>query len=329
MGRRCVLEPGYAPSELRAQDGVIQMALSNAHEAVNQIAGVHRVGLAHEFLRRVIGLWPFERGTQRIPSEMGKVFPSLNANGVIGGVGARGVLFPFQSGDVAHPAYWFLYEKGVRRVLTRLLTPGAIFIDIGAHRGWHSGYALSLVGSDGCVIACEPHPAHAARLCMLASLNPGRDIRVNEVAVSRASGEATLLVSEHEGWHTIVPEFEEVSNVPRSPVRVAALSFDDLLDGYADLALRDEPRRVLVKIDAEGAELDILRGAKQTLNLPSIRAFVIECTGGPGIFRERSKQCVEILRDTGWTSSVITHNGTRPWMEDDTTRQVNILAVRE
>ena len=140
------------------------MALSQVHHASNGVAGARRVGVSHELLRRVVGRWPFQRGAQRIPREMAKLFPSLNAYGAIASVGARGVLFPFQPADVAHPGYWFLYEKGVRRILTRLLAPGSIFVDIGAHRGWHSGYALALVGPSGCVIACEPHPGHAARL---------------------------------------------------------------------------------------------------------------------------------------------------------------------
>ena len=154
-------------------------------------------------------------------------------------------------------------------------------------------------------------------------------MRVNEVAISRTSGQSTLLVSEHEGWHTIIPEFQQVSDVPRTPVRIAAVSLDDLLDDYADLSLSDRATRVLIKIDAEGAELDILMGATQTLRFPSIRGLVIECTGGAGIFRERSKRCIEILRDAGWTPAVITHNGARPWAPEDMTTQVDILALRE
>jgi FkbM family methyltransferase len=292
-------------------------------------AAARRVGMAHEALRRAVGCWFLRRGTQRIPHELGKLFPELNANEVIASVGANGVSFPFQRGDVAHPGYWFLYEKGVRKILTRLLRPGSVFIDVGAHRGWHSGYALSLVGTDGAVIACEPHPQHAARLRMLASLNPDHNLIVKELAASCNTGSATLLVAEQEGWHTIIPEFEQVTDVPRQPINVTTSTLDDLLAGFPELALAARPAGLLVKIDAEGAELDILRGAKETLNLASIRAWIIECTGGPPVFRERSRKCIEILRERGWTPRVITHVGTRPWREEDLECQVNILAARE
>src|SRR5712692_1178365 len=120
---------------------------SIVHRIASEVPAARRVGFSHEMLRRTIGHWPLERGAQRIPRELAKLFPSLNSSGVIAGVGARSVLFPFQPGDVTHPAYWFLYEKGIRRVIRRLLTPASVFVDVGAHRGWHSGYALGLVGS--------------------------------------------------------------------------------------------------------------------------------------------------------------------------------------
>ena len=288
-----------------------------------------RVGPAHELLRRAIGCWLPERGTQRIPHEMAKLFPELHAGEVIAGVGANGVLFPFQRGDVAHPGYWFLYEKGVRRILKRLLKAGSIFIDVGAHRGWHSGYALSLVGPSGAVIACEPHPGHAERLRMLAALNPDHDLRVKELAVSANTGATTLLVSEHEGWHTIIPEFEQVTDVPRRPIGIATTTLDDLFADSSDLALADRRAGVLLKIDAEGAELEILSGARETLGLSSILGWIIECTGGPKLFAERSRSCIQILRDAGWIPCVITHTGTRPWRAADTESQVNILATRK
>jgi len=284
--------------------------------------------VSHELLRRVVGWWPFERGTQRIPSELGKAFPAANAEGVIGRVGKGDVRFPYQPGDVAHPGYWFLYEKGVRRLLGELLSPGSVYIDIGAHRGWHAGYALALVNPGGCVIACEPHPQHVACLRQLASLNPEKDLRIHEMAVAERTGEATLLASVEEGWHTIVPEFNALCDVPRKPIQIKTLSLDDLVEQHPDLKLQDGPERVVIKIDAEGAELDILRGGTETLRLPSIRALVMECTGGPEPFRERSRSCRRLLLEAGWELSVITHKGRRPWKDSDADTQVNILAVR-
>lgn len=291
-------------------------------------AKLNCAGASHELLRKVVGRWPFERGAQRIPYELGKAFAAANAAGVIGGVGGGDIRFPYQPGDVAHPGYWFLYERGVRRIIGKLLRPGSIYIDIGAHRGWHAGYALAQVSPGGCVIACEPHPHHASCLRHLRDLNPDKDLRVHEIAVARFTGRATLLASEEEGWHTIVPEFNSLCNVPRTPIQIATISLDDLISMQADLKLNEGFRHVVVKIDAEGAELDILRGGAKTLGAPSIRAIIMECTGGPSPFRERSLECIRLLRTSEWLVSVITNNGCRPWNDSDAETQVNILATR-
>lgn len=292
-------------------------------------AKASQVGASHELLRSIVGCWPFQRGAQRIPAELGRAFLKMNATGVIGKVGRGDVLFPFQPGDVAHPGYWFLYEKGVRRILTKQLKPGCIFIDIGAHRGWHSGYAIALVSPGGTVIACEPHPHHASCLRQLASLNVQRDVRVHEIAVAEFNGKTILLASMEEGWHTIIPEFDELDRVQRTPIQVEAFNLDNLVAQHADLKFGEGPRRVVIKVDAEGAELNILRGASQTLRLPSIQALIVECTGATGSFQLRARECIQLLENAGWSTSVITHSGLRPLTEADTKVQVNILALRK
>lgn len=291
---------------------------------------IRRLGLTHQWLRQVIGCWPFERGTIRIPWLLGKVFRSRNESGVEGGVGTGSVLFPYQPGDIAHRGYWFLYEKSVRMAIKRFVTAGSIFIDIGAHRGWHAGYALALVGENGSVIACEPHPEHAEKLRSLGSLNPDKRMYVHEVAITDYTGEVTLLASVEEGWHTIVPDFSQISDVARRPILVAATTLDDLMAQYEPITLHRGPCRVVIKIDAEGSELSILKGGMQTLRLPSIRALLIECTGGEGVWHERAAQCVQILCDAGWIVRVLTTGRrSRPWEEHDARTQVNLIATRE
>jgi FkbM family methyltransferase len=248
---------------------------------------------------------------------------------VIGGVGAGNILFPFQAGDVGHPGYWFLYERGVRRVIKRLLRPDSIFLDIGAHRGWHSSYALGLVGQKGYVVACEPHPAHAESLRRLASLNTSARFQVHEVAVSNEIGRSMLLISEEEGWHTLWPEFNDYCcNVPRKPLPVKTSTLDEIVSQHGELELQKGPRRAVIKIDAEGSELPILRGATETLQLPSVRALIVECTGGSGPFRQRALRCTQILVDAGYQLMVILNRRLRQFHEEDLASQVNLLATK-
>jgi hypothetical protein len=148
------------------------------------------------------------------------------------------------------------------------------------------------------------------------------------VAVAQHTGEATLLASLEEGWHTIVPEFTDLCNVERQPIRIVTMSLDDLIAQHPNLNVHQGPARVVIKIDAEGAEPDILRGGTETLRFPAVRALIMECTGGPEPFRERSLSSIRLLREAGWEVVVITHKGLRSWQDSDADTQVNILASR-
>lgn len=293
-------------------------------------AGVRRLGLAHESLRKLIGCWPFSRGTTKIPRLLGSIYAGANGTGVIGGVGAGDVLFPFHPGDLVRSPYWFLYEKRIRALLRQMLSPGSIFLDIGAHNGWHAAYALALVQPGGVVIACEPHPFHATRLKELAALNPGKRLDVHDLAISNRRQEVLLLASELEGWdtiHTVVPEFDTLFRAPRRSIPVTAITLDQLVREYPEFGLDAGAARVVIKVDAEGSELSILEGAAETLRLLSIRALIIECTGGTDLLRAQAIQCIEVLRHAKWKPMVLTDRGVREWNERDAETQVNVLAL--
>ncbi len=290
---------------------------------------VFRNSGVHDAFRRLVGLWPFARGTDRIPRELARLLSSRQHKTVIARIGGDPpVWFPFQPGDVGHRAYWYLYEKDVRREMRRFLRPGGVFLDVGAHRGFVSAYALSLVQPGGTVISCEPHPHHARCLRDLRALNPGLKHYVYEMAISDRTGSATLLAAQEEGWHTIVPEFDAITHVPRSAMPVQCSTIDDLLAKHADLKLSDGPPRVVIKIDAEGAEYDILKGASNTLAQPSLLALFIELTGGPSGFREKALAAVQLLQSLGWRCEVIRYDSTVPWTDDAASMQVNLLVTR-
>ncbi|MCP5116344.1 MAG: FkbM family methyltransferase, partial [bacterium] len=181
-----------------------------------------RVSPLTERVRKMAGSWPFGKGTSRIASLLGTLCLGDQEAEVIGRVGSGGTLSRWQPDEFKHPTFWYLYEKPIRRELAKLLSPGSVYVDIGAHRGWLAGYGLDLVSPGGLVIACEPFPRHAERLRALATLNPGKNLIVENVAVSRAPGTAQLLASdEQQGTvHTIVQAFAAKVQTERRPIEV-------------------------------------------------------------------------------------------------------------
>jgi FkbM family methyltransferase len=133
---------------------------------------------------------------------------------------------------------------------TRLCAPSEIAIDVGANTGV---YAWHLARRAAAVIAFEPQPDLAAFL--RAAL--GRNVRVEEVALSDTAGEAILRVPSDRmatGRATIeaanaLEEFEA------REVRVTARRLDDY--GLRSVGL--------IKIDVEGHELAVIDGAEALL----------------------------------------------------------------
>jgi FkbM family methyltransferase len=148
-------------------------------------------------------------------------------------------------------------EPDMQAALKILLQPGMTVYDLGANVGFISMIAAHLVGSKGRVISFEPLPANARQIKYNASLNNFSHIVVREEAISDAEGEALFQTTDFpttgrlENGHLHQEKSGEV------PVRVRAL---DVVIAEARLPLPD-----LIKMDVEGAETGVLKGAVKTL----------------------------------------------------------------
>jgi FkbM family methyltransferase len=160
--------------------------------------------------------------------------------------------------------YWTgAYEPGVQDALVRLLRPGMTVWDVGAHIGFFSLLAARLVGPDGVVHAFEPMSANRERLQAAVALNGAANVVVRDRAVSATPGRADL----HGHEHTTMWSLLETGR-RGEPVEVVTL---DLLAGELG-----SPQ--LVKIDAEGAEVDVLRGGETLLGGQVKPALLVEFT---------------------------------------------------
>jgi FkbM family methyltransferase len=142
--------------------------------------------------------------------------------------------------------------------LKMLLKPGMTFFDIGANVGFFSVIAARLVGPGGRVVAFEPLPSNARALAHNALLNGLRNVAVRQEALAATDGEATFLLSTEPTWG-------KLSGAGKPP---------DQQDGETTVAVRRldgviERDRLsapdVMKIDVEGAEVDLLAGAERTL----------------------------------------------------------------
>lgn len=158
-----------------------------------------------------------------------------------------------QSGALARG--WVEIE--VQEAMRRLLRPGDTVVDVGANIGFFSLLAARLVGPQGRVYAVEPAPENVAAIRANTELNGVANVEAVEVAAGAAAGRSRLLVVEDQSWSMMESQGDHPLGKERIEVEVAPV--DDLV-GQGRIA---PPR--LVKIDVEGAEPDVLRGARRTL----------------------------------------------------------------
>jgi FkbM family methyltransferase len=206
------------------------------------------------------------------------------------------------------------HEEASTRFTMRHLRPGDTFVDVGANVGYYTMVAASVVGPTGRVYAFEPHPRVAALLALsIKSARLDDRITLSRVALSSSRGDATLYLPSDES-NTL-----EASLVPSEigqgqAIRVPTLPLDDYAAEHSIKHIR------LIKIDVEGAELEVLMGATSVLS--QLRADAILCEFVPSRRRQAQEEVLSLLTAHGYRSffpqtdgSLVAHDGSIPSWE--------------
>jgi FkbM family methyltransferase len=146
------------------------------------------------------------------------------------------------------------YEPAKHTLIRRHLRPGMTFIDVGANKGDFTLLAARLAGNSGKVISIEPEPENHSILQRSIELNNYTNIKVLRVALSDCDGSAMLQIGSTSGSHTLSPEFDGLRTVA-----VATRTLDGVVAEQQLGSIN------MMKIDVQGLELAVLRGASRTL----------------------------------------------------------------
>jgi FkbM family methyltransferase len=151
------------------------------------------------------------------------------------------------------PSY---YELPNFSFFKKMCKPGMNIIDIGAHVGLYSVFMQKLSG--GNVYSFEPTPSTVAILKKTIALNKAAsNIEVIEAAVSDTTGKAHFKIDRQPASvSNSLVRYKRTENLETCEVDV--ISIDDFV---AQRKIKID----FIKIDAEGAELGVLRGAENTL----------------------------------------------------------------
>lgn len=154
----------------------------------------------------------------------------------------------------------FPAERMETLLVRELVRPGDVTLDIGANIGWYTSLLCQCAGDGGAVHAFEPNP-HLAHL--LEALARGhRRLTVHAVALDEEEGHADFYIP---GNWISGSRMPGDGDADRCRVRVARL--DRSLVGAAP---------DFVKLDAEGSEMRVLRGAGRILDDAAAPIWMVE-----------------------------------------------------
>ncbi|TPJ40601.1 FkbM family methyltransferase [Mesorhizobium sp. B2-7-1] len=205
------------------------------------------------------------------------------------------------------------YELPVQEAIVSNLMPGDVFYDIGANIGFFSLIAARRVGPVGQVYSYEPVPRNAAAITRSCEANGLVGVHVFAEAVGAETGRAELFLARHLGGATLAA----VSTPPDMNGRIE-VEMTTLDDSIAMHGLRPP---TLVKVDVEGAEVDVFRGMAKTLRVhrPRILCEVDDETK-EGADR-KTREIADVLTAAGYTLSPLP-----PSYADDAWQVLHLLA---
>lgn len=154
--------------------------------------------------------------------------------------------FPQQ---LAHHYFFQDYEPLTQKVFSESLRPDMVVVDVGANIGYYTLLAARKVGSGGMVHAIEPSDENLRFLQENIRDNKLENVVMHSCAAGHEAATRTFHVTGSSDSHSFYnhPYTETIKTV-----EITQVPLDDLVKGRVDL----------VKIDVEGAEVEVLEGMR-------------------------------------------------------------------
>lgn len=182
-----------------------------------------------------------------------------------------------------------MFERGTQNALRKWVKPSSLVLDIGANIGAHSLPLAQLVGPSGRVLSFEPTDYAYRKLCRNLDLNPGLASRVTTFHCFLAEkDDGVTPTSIYSSWPLTGNEDLHAKHQGQAmPTNTARTVRIDSI-----LAEMGNPVVHLVKLDVDGFETDVLRGATALLR-DSRPVFLMELS--PYVLDERGSSLEELL----------------------------------
>lgn len=186
-----------------------------------------------------------------------------------------------------------VWEADVMKLMARTLRPGDVVVDVGANVGFHAVLASRLVGPAGRVYAVEPMPWTLDVLRANLARHECTNVEVIPVAAADTGGSMRLAFREDELSSAGLTNGSTGVDVDTAPL-------DELLPNVT---------AGLVKVDVEGAEPAVLRGARKLLERSGQLLVVVEFRNAAHFRGESPEDVLGFYESLGFDLCVLRRNG--------------------
>ncbi|MFA5317851.1 MAG: FkbM family methyltransferase [Patescibacteria group bacterium] len=216
------------------------------------------------------------------------------------------------------------YEPETTALFKKIIKPGMVVIDIGAHIGYYTRLFSKLTGAEGKVISFEPEPDNF-QLLQKNTANL-KNVKLFNLAVSDQNNKiAFFKVKNSTGCHSIIP----TDNADK--IIISAITIDNFIN-------QNDIKIDVIKIDIEGGETKALSGMTEFLKNTSHLKLVTELSADSlKLAAIEPKKFLNQLRSYGFILFEISDNGkTAPLAENKIIKEdgslaeksINLLAIK-
>lgn len=224
---------------------------------------------------------PIRKGQYRLVRAMCRIAPSP---WLIETDRGQKMFIDFEDG-VEQSIFLGKFEDLVSDAFMKLVSKGAVVLDIGAHSGYYTLLSASSVGSSGSVHAFEPVLYEYEKLKANIAVNGFDNVLPNNIAIWASVGQLPLYLAsgKYSGRTSIISRLDAKEEV--------FLAKTTTIDTYVS---ENRLKSVdLIKLDIEGAEPYALRGGTETLS--NYKPDII-CEIVPSLLRASGSSAEELMR---------------------------------
>ena len=180
--------------------------------------------------------------------------------------GSRFILGSLAGDGGGASVYFNMYEPEQTAAFIKVLSAGQVLLDIGANVGYYTILGGRVVGSQGKVISVEPLIRNLVCLYHHTLLNKATNVSIIPTACSDSLSLAAFSLGQNFATGSLANRRHEGNNSESASFLVPTVTVDAIVQQLGTCP-------DVIKVDVEGAELSVLKGAQVTLQEESHESF--------------------------------------------------------